>query len=365
MKMAQIDFIGSVTGIKEGVVLEKGVKLNEEYLTDNFQQVCDMLDYFIDYPDMFIDLITPEEDGFHLFFYQRIFLRAIMRYKTVFVTAPRAWSKSFLIILGMILQCIFIPGRKCFICAPGKSQGSKIAREKIVEIYTHWPLIRNEVKLPKGCDPEFPGKFSSDEVKLEFKNGSVLDVVAPLNTTLGGRRHGGLLDELRDHEEEATNRIVLPLLNVSRRLPDGSVNPKEPNRQRIYATSATSKVSFAYGVLMDVFQKSIIDPEDYFCMGCDYRVPMLHGLLQKSFIVDLKTEASFNEVSFATEYLSLWQGANENSWFSFDRLICHRKLKNPEWHAKNLSGTRFYYLFSVDVGKLLKFNAHPCLRKAG
>ena len=71
----------------------------------------------------------------------------------------------------------------------------------------------------------------NDYVTLKFRNKSVLDRVGPLDSTRGGRRHGGLLDELRDHEEQPINEIVLPLLNVSRRLPDNTVNPKEINQQ--------------------------------------------------------------------------------------------------------------------------------------
>ena len=54
-----------------------------------------------------------------------------MRFKDIFVTAPRAFSKSFITILGLILQCIFMPGTKRFICAPGKGQSAQIAKEKI------------------------------------------------------------------------------------------------------------------------------------------------------------------------------------------------------------------------------------------
>jgi hypothetical protein len=56
-------------------------------------------------------------------------------------------------------------------------------------------------------------------------------VVGALESSLGGRRHGGLLDEIKLHDEELVNTVVLPLMNVSRRLPDGTVNPKEPNQQ--------------------------------------------------------------------------------------------------------------------------------------
>ena len=122
----------------------------------------------------------------------------------------------------------------------------------------------------------------------------------------------GLVDEVRDHEEEPINEIVLPLMNVSRRLPNGEVNPYEVNQQRIFMTSAGVKASFAYDLLFDAFESAIIDPRDSFVFGCDYRVPVLHGLLDRSFINDLKMNPSYNEESFAREYLSLWRGSSED-----------------------------------------------------
>lgn len=111
----------------------------------------------------------------------------------------------------------------------------------------------------------------------------------------------GLLDELRDHDEVAINEIVLPLMNVSRRLPDNTVNINEPNQQTISMTSAGTKTSFAYDKLIDVFETSIINPKAAFCFGCDYRVPVMHGLLDKNFIDKLRMSPSYNEESFARE----------------------------------------------------------------
>ena len=108
-----------------------------------------------------------------------------------------------------------------------------------------------------------------------------------------------------DHEERPLNEIVLPLLNVSRRLPDNTVNENEVNQQTIAMTSAGVKTSFAYDKLIDMFEKSIINPKSAFVFGCDYRVPVLHGLLDKDFISDLKMSPSFNEDSFAREYASI------------------------------------------------------------
>ena len=337
-------------GYREGVEIEKGIVLNEAYLENNEKNLGDMFSIFPAYPDVFFDLITPENETIKLFFYQRIFLRAAMRFKTVYVTACRAWSKSFLTILALFLQCVFIPGRKVFICAPNKSQGAQIAKEKLSEIFRNWPLLRKEVI--GGEISDCPGNYGKDYVTLKFRNGSVFDVVGALESTLGGRRHGGLIDEIKNHDETAINTIVLPLLNVSRRLPNNTVNEQEPNQQVICATSAWQKTSFAYDRLIDNFEMSIMQPKNAFVFGCDYRIPVLHGLLPRDYVNTLKLSPSFNETSFATEYLSFWQGASEEAWFNFDKLTKYRKVKNPEMHAIFRANSDQFYLLSVDVGRL-------------
>lgn len=337
-------------GYKNGIEIEKGVVATEEFLRKNFDNIGNMLSIFTAYPDIFLDFITPEDSNFGLFFYQRVTLRAIMRYKDIYVTAPRAFSKSFITILGLILQCIFMPGTKRFICAPGKGQSAQIAKEKIVEIYDRFPLIRKEIVGGEVSDT--PGNFGKDYVTLKFRNGSQFDVVGALDSQRGGRRHGGLIDEVRDHEEQPINEIVLPLMNVSRRMPDNTVNPKEPNQQRIFMTSAGVKTSFAYDLLLDTFEDSIIHPNDSIVIGCDYRVPVLHGLLDKTYVNKLKTSPSYSEESFAREYMSIWSGSSDDSWFNFDKLQKYRKIKNPETHAKFRSGSNQFYLISVDVGRI-------------
>jgi hypothetical protein len=354
-KLIDLSIVTEITnnvlvGMRAGTEIEKGVVLTEDYLVKNYDNLCELFSIFSAYPDIFLDLIKPSDDDFSLFFYQRITLRAIMRYREVYGTAPRAFSKSFLTILAMMLQCVFMPGTKRFICAPNKNQSAQIAKEKIVEIYNHWPLLRKEVL--GGDIMDMPGNFGKDYVTLKFRNGSQFDVVGALDSQRGGRRHGGLIDEIRDHEEKPLNEVVLPLMNVSRRLPDNTVNPQEPNQQQICMTSAGVKTSFAYEKLIDVFENSIIDPKNSFCFGCDYRVPILHGLLDKNFINKLKMSPSFNEDSFAREYMSKWSGASDEAWFNFDKMQKYRKIKNPETHAINRAGSDQFYLLSVDVGRI-------------
>ena len=337
-------------GMREGIEIEKGGILTEQYLIEHEELFREYADFFTAYPDIFLDLIKPEDSNFTLFFYQRIVLRAIMRFKEVYVTACRAFSKSFLTILALFLQCVFIPGTKRFICAPNKNQSAQIAKEKLVEIYDKFPLLRREVV--GGDISDTPGNFGKDYVTLKFRNKSQFDVVGALDSQRGGRRHGGLIDEIRDHDETALNEIVLPLMNVSRRLPDNTVNEKEPNQQTLAMTSAGSKTSFAYDKLIDMFENAIIDPENSFVFGCDYRVPVLHGLLDKTYINKLKMSPSYNEESFAREYMSIWSGSSDESWFNYDKLSKYRKIKNPETHFLNRPNSTQFYILSVDVGRL-------------
>lgn len=91
-------------------------------------------------------------------------------------------------------------------------------------------------------------------------------------------------------------------MNVSRRMANGLVNPYEPfNTQVIYATSAGMKSSFAYTALIDNFEKAIIDPKHSFNIGLDYRIPVMHGLIDKNYVRELKLSPSYNEITFASE----------------------------------------------------------------
>ena len=87
---------------KEGVALDKGVVLTEDFLNNSQELFEKYGNLFTAYPDIFLDLITPEEEEFKLFFYQRIFLRAVMRFRLVYVTACLKKGTPVLTERGMV-----------------------------------------------------------------------------------------------------------------------------------------------------------------------------------------------------------------------------------------------------------------------
>lgn len=343
-------FVATQKFYKNGIEIEKGALITAKRIEDNRQLYEYYCNLWTAYPDLFLDLIASESEKIELYFYQRIFLRACMRFRYHYCTAPRAFSKTFLSLLALFLKCMFQPRSKIFICAPAKSQAAKVAKEKIVEIYRYWPVLRREIV---GCElSDTPGNFGKDYVQLTFRNQSVLDVVGALETTRGGRRHAGLIDETRDQNGDDINEIVLPLLNVDRRMANGQVNPYEPHKAQFYMTSASQKSTYAYGRMIELFEQEIISPESTFVWGCDVNVPKRHGLISQQFINELKMSATFKEESFGREYMSIWSGGSDESWFNYDKMSRHRKLVNPELQEKLIAGNKIFYLLAVDVGRL-------------
>lgn len=110
-------------------------------------------------------------------------------------------------------------------------------------------------------------------------------------------------------------------MNVNRRLPDGSRHPEEvANKSQIYITTAGYKGTFAYRKLMQVLVQSITDPGEAMIMGGTWRIPVLEGLLQRSFVDELKMDGTYNEASFEREYKQELYSLNiVNCWEALTR----------------------------------------------
>ena len=63
-----------------------------------------------------------------------------------------------------------------------KEQSAKIAKEKIDEILDLFPILKKELVGERY-------NAGSDYIKMTFRNGSVFDIDAALDSQRGGRRH--------------------------------------------------------------------------------------------------------------------------------------------------------------------------------
>ena len=226
--------------------------LSEERLAAQVDNLRPLIAFYRQYPDLLVDSMSgfaeaqengtlSEYKGFRFYFYQRIFLRVVMRHRFVYATFPRAYSKSFLSMMVLMLRCILYPGSQLFVTTGGKEQAASITIAKIEEICKLIPALQNEINFERGVS-----KKSKNDVKYIFKNGSSIDILAARESSRGQRRTGGLMEECVLIDQSALNEIIIPTTNVNRLLPDGTRNNHEVvNKSQIYITTAGWKNSFA------------------------------------------------------------------------------------------------------------------------
>ena len=325
----------------------KKIGLSEERIRTAMSEIRKSIAFYREYPDLFVDFVKGPDSNFKFYFYQRIFLRVVMRHRKVYATFPRAYSKSFLSMMVLMLRCILYPGCELFITTGGKEQAASITVAKIDEICRLIPPLNNEINWERGVS-----KKSKDSVEYVFKCGSKINILAARESSRGQRRTGGLMEECVLIDQDALNEIIIPTTNVDRRLPDGSRIPEEVvNKSQIYITTAGYKNSFAYDKLIELLVESVLEPDKTMIMGGTWETPVTEGLLNEDFVEELKMSGTFNEASFEREYCSVWSGDAENAYFSSDIFDKHRQLLQPEYEYSGRSSKNAYYVLGIDVGR--------------
>ena len=322
--------------------------MSEERLKAQLPHLRKLIAYYREYPDLLVDFMKGPESTFKFFFYQRIFLRITMRHRYVYATFPRAYSKSFLSMMILMLRCILYPNSHLFVTTGGKEQAASITIAKIEEICKLIPALNNELDWSRGAS-----KKSKDDVNYIFKNDSSINILAAKQSSRGQRRTGGLMEECVLIDGDILNEIIIPTTNVDRLLPDGTRHKEEIiNKSQIYITTAGWKNSFAYDKLMELLVQSMIEPDKVMIMGGTYETPVAEGLLDEDFVEQLKLQGTFKEDSFDREYRSKWSGDAENAFYSSEKFDRYRVLSQPEYEYSGRSSKSAYYVIGVDVGRI-------------
>ena len=325
----------------------KKAEVTEERLLNDIDEIRTLIAFYREYPDLFVDDIKGPDCVFKFRFTQRVFLRIIMRHKYVYAVFPRGFSKSFLAMMALMLRAILFPGSHLSITTGGKEQAASITIAKVEEICKMIPALSNELDWSRGAS-----KKSKDNVHYIFKNGSEIDILAARESSRGQRRTGILIEESILVEGDALNEIIIPTTNIDRNLADGSTDPDEVvNQSQIYITTAGWKNSFPYEKLIEIFNNSAIDPDQYMILGGNYELSIIEGAAKESWLDDMKLNGTYNESSFDREYNSIWSGDAENAYFSSDTFDKYRRLLQPEYEYSARSSKNAYYVLGIDVGR--------------
>jgi len=304
------------------------------------------------YPDLFLDTIQSTDDAknFHLMPFQRIALRASMRYRYHFWTATRATSKSFTAYLCSLVRAVLLPNSSIMIASEVKGTVINIAKDKFAQFFRHWPLLEKELAT-RADDGKTGVKSSTNYYELYFKNGSQITVVSK-DTSRGLRATAGILEECALISEEAYTEVLWPQLNVKRREVDGTLNVDEPSSPQTFITTASDRTVYMYQRLIEIAVNAVLRPKEYFCWGLSYEIPLHYGLIDKSTMLDQRYSNTVSEESFARENLSIWTGNSDDAWLDSRRLSKHRSLLKCERKASvTVNNPDAYYMIGCDVGR--------------
>jgi hypothetical protein len=142
------------------------------------------------------------------------------------------------------------------------------------------------------------------------------------------------------------------MMSISRQCLDGTRQSDEAlNKGELYITTAGYKNTFPYQKLIQVLVKMITEPGSAFILGGTYKIPVLIGQYEKTFVQDQKRDETFNEAAFGREYESKWSGSVEDAFFNGDAFDRSRILQKPENEFSGRSTMSSYYIVSVDVGR--------------
>lgn len=319
---------------------------------DNFGDVkegfIDMISFFREYPDYFIDYIKTENTMFDLLPFQRVYLRTFFRYKRVGIVASRGISKTYLNVLAQYIKAILYPNNSLCIAMPTKNQSAKVVLEKIEEYWRDYPFLKNELIIGK-C------KFEKDYIKLVFKNGSTLDTLTVGESSRGLRAQGISLEEIVDERMDAKtiNEVIRPILAQPRMVVGHGVDKEnEYSKTEAYITTASHKQSYCYEKFSSLY-KEMVEGKPTIVLGTGYQMGTHFGTLDYDDVKEKLDDPTYSPLSFDREYNSMFTGSSERSLVSAEDLNRTRILREPQWRIsrEDKKNPNVSYVLTYDVAR--------------
>lgn len=257
------------------------------------QGVAEWASFYISRPDIFAE----EYLGLSLKPFQKILLYCMMHYNYTAFFASRGLGKSYLTALFCVVICILRPGTKIIVAAGQKSQGMKIATEKIPELIAQSKtgMLKREIK------GSIRTSMNSDDPNVEFLNGSWIKVVASTQGARSARANTLILDEFRMIDPKIYKNVLRRFLASSRQ-PGYLEKPEYKNKQEflernkeIFLTSCYYKFNWSYE-RFKVFKKAMVNMKKYFVCGFPYQVAIKENLVNRDQLLDELAEDDIDEV---------------------------------------------------------------------
>lgn len=301
------------------------------------------------YPDLFLDLITPESGGIKLHADQRIYLRSILRFVSTYGVFPRGWGKTFDEVLAMFIVGIRFPDIELALTAQTKENAAELLKDKTLEIIKYYPMLENELE---GGSVKNGTRFSKNDAEVRLKSGARIDVLANAQQSKGQRRKRINIEESALLNDILFQDVLKPIPEVPRYTVGklGVVDPCELNQQINFFTTSGFRGSDEYQRSINML-KGMIELSGEIVLGSSWFLACWYGRgSTKSQI--LKKKGDMSPIAFAQNYESRWVGSTDSALVNINKLMECRSLTSTQSNAKDEDEI---YL-GVDVARSQKTN---------
>lgn len=317
---------------------------NESVFGNNLYKYVEFSSWFNWYPDLFLDLITPESGGIKLHSDQRVYLRSIMRFVSTYGVFPRGWGKTFDEVLAMFLVGMRFSDIDLALTAQTKENAAELLRDKTLEIIKYYPMLENELE---GSSIKNGTRFSRNDAEVRLKSGARIDVLANAQTSKGQRRKRINIEEAALLNDVMFQDALKPIVEVPRYTVGklGVVDPQELNQQINFFTTSGFRGSDEYQRSIAML-KGMIELSGEMILGSSWFLACWYGRgSTKSQILKKKKEMS--PIAFAQNYESKWVGCADSALVNINKLMSCRSLTSTQKESR--SGEEFY--LGVDVAR--------------
>ena len=314
-----------------------------EYVTysfeDNLPKYVEMIGFFRWYPDHFLDLLTPPVGGINLHLDQRVFLRALVRFYTMYGVFSRSYGKTAMEVWAAVVVAIMYPNITISITAQTKENAAKILSDKWQEMERYWPLLKNEL-LEKP-------RFSKNSAEIKFLNGSVIDVLANSQSSKGQRRHRLNIEESALMDNSLFDDALAPVVDNPRSTSGKYkiINPQEMHRQINFFSTSWYRASFEYS-RMRTLVNDMIDLKGAIVLGASWQLGSWYGRGADKSTVKKKSKTT-NPIMFDMNYCSRWVGVAEGGVVDMEQFMSLRTIDQAIY--ENDKGYEMY--MGVDVAR--------------
>jgi hypothetical protein len=310
--------------------VETALKANSSSKTtsksdENLPKYIEFASYVIWFPDLFLDLIKPKEGGINLHSDQRIFLRCMTRFFSIYGCFPRGWSKTFLEIAAYNIVAMRYPNIDLAITAQTKENAAELVSEKMNEFLRYYPMFANEISKTR---------FQKGVAEVWYKNGASLSVLPNSQSSKGQRKKRINIEESALLNNDLFEDALKPIVEVPRYTCGklSVVDPEELNQQINFFTTPGFRGSDEWQRNLHMI-RNMIDLKGEIVLGSDWRLGCWYGRgSTKSQILERKRTAS--PIFFNQNFGGKWTGSSSNSLVNINKLLDRRVLTQPILEAK-------------------------------